>query len=315
MWIGIDVGGTKALAVAVDDRNQVLATRRAATPPGADQLEALLVALVDGVARDAGGPPHAVGVGIAGLIDRAGVVRYSPHLPGVVDFPLSARLAAALGVAVSVDNDLTVAALAEARHGAGRGFDHVVVVALGTGIGTKLVQRGEVVLGAHGFAGEAGHMTIDRRAAVPVSGVAGAWEMFASGTALTAMLRERAGRGELARLTELAGAPDAIDSSHLRQAIAEGDAPTLAALDDYAEAVAVGIGSLINVVDPDVFVLAGGVSSLGEPLRSRIEPRVARWVVGARHRAAVPIRLAELGEDAGALGAAWRGRDRSRAPQ
>jgi glucokinase len=251
----------------------------------------------------------ALAVGLAGLLERRGVVRYSPHLADVVRYPLAPRLTDALDRPVVVENDLTMATLGEARLGAGRGCPDLIVVGLGTGIGTKFLIDGVLVRGAHGFAGEAGHMTVDRGGAAHVTGVSGSWEMYGSGNGLGALARRIAVDGRAPKLVALAGSADAVTGETVALALAVDDPDVLVVLDEYAEQVAIGIANLIMVLDPQRVILGGGVSELGEPLRSRVEAAAQRRVVGADYRPAVPVVLAELGERAGALGAVLAAHD------
>jgi glucokinase len=310
MLIGVDIGGTKMLGLAgtvhVEDgvpHVDVQREHRVPTPTEGDALVDALLQLAHELSGGRGPAPSALAVGIAGLIDRDGVVRYSPHLPDVVELPLARRVRDALGCAVVVENDLTTATIAEARIGAGRGCRDLVVIGLGTGIGTKFLVDGVLLRGANGFAGEAGHMTVDRTAPAHVSGVPGAWEMFGSGNGLGDLARECAARGDAPSLIERAGSVDSVTGETVAAGVAEGDTDALAVLDAFAEQVAIGVANLIMILDPQRVVLGGGVSEMGEPLRSRVEAAAHRRVVGARYRPAVPVVLAELGEHAGALGA------------
>jgi glucokinase len=209
----------------------------------------------------------------------------------------------ALGCPVVVENDVTTTTLAEARIGAGRGCRDLVVVALGTGIGTKFIVDGALVRGANGFAGESGHMTIDRNASPHVSGVPGAWEMFGSGSGLGDLARQFVARGDASGLLARAGTRDAVDGETVAAGVADGDTDAMAVLDAFAEQVAIGVANLVMILDPQRIVLGGGVSEIGEPLRARVEAAAQRRIVGARVRPPVPVVLAELGEHAGALGA------------
>lgn len=318
MLIGVDVGGTKMLGVAgsVDTAHDGGAVRvdvksecRVPTPQTDDALVKALIGVVRTLERDSGDALTAVAVGIAGLIDRRGVVRFSPHLPDVVELPLADQLRHALHCPVAVENDVTTATLAEAHMGAGRGCRDLVVVALGTGIGTKFLVDGALVRGANGFAGESGHMTVDRNGAPHVTGLAGAWEMYGSGTGLGDLAQRCAEAGDAPTLVAMAGTADSVTGETVAAAVAAGHADALAVLDAYAEQVAIGIANLIVILDPQRIVLGGGVSAIGEPLRARVEAAAQRRVVGASHRPLVPVVLAELGEQAGALGAVLAARD------
>jgi glucokinase len=321
MLIGVDIGGTKMLGLAASVGSvaavasahgaglDVLAECRVPTPTAGDELVASLLTLVRTLEHECDMATTALAVGIAGLIDRRGVVRYSPHLADVVQYPLAQRLTDALQRPVVVENDLTMATLGEARLGAGRGCPDLIVVGLGTGIGTKFLIDGVLVRGAHGFAGEAGHMTVDRGGAAHVTGVSGSWEMYGSGNGLGALARRIAVDGRAPKLVALAGSADAVTGETVAKALAVGDPDVLVVLDEYAEQVAIGIANLIMVLDPQRVILGGGVSELGEPLRSRVEAAAQRRVVGADYRPAVPVVLAELGERAGALGAVLAAHD------
>ena len=318
MLIGVDVGGTKMLGLAVSaasvagddvDGIDVLRESRVTTPTAGEALVESLIALVRTLEQDCARTTTALAVGIAGLIDRSGVVRYSPHLPDVVQLPLAERLSQALKCPVAVENDLTTATLAEARLGAGRGCRDLIVVGLGTGIGTKFLIDGVLIRGANGFAGEAGHMTVERGGPRHVTGQPGAWEMFGSGNALGVLARRIALDGGVPSLIALAGSADAVTGETVATAVGAGDEAALVVLDAYAEQVAIGVANLIMVLDPQRVILGGGVSEMGEPLRSRVEAAARRRVVGATYRPAVPVVLAELGERAGALGAVLAARD------
>jgi len=319
MLIGVDVGGTKMLGLAASVASvaasndgtdvDVLGECRVPTPTVGDALVDSLITLVRTLERQCAHKVTALAVGIAGLIDRTGVVRYSPHLADVVQLPLAERLSDALQCAVVVENDLTTATLAEARLGAGRGCRDLIVVGLGTGIGTKFMIDGVLVRGANGFAGEAGHMTVDRGGALHVTGLPGAWEMYGSGVALGSLARRAALDGGAPSLVALAGGADAVSGETVARALGTGDAGALMVLDAYAEQVAIGVANLIMVLDPQRIILGGGVSELGEPLRSRVQAAAQRRVVGAAYRPVVPVVLAELGERAGALGAVLAAHD------
>ena len=323
MLIGVDIGGTKMLGLAASVGSaasvasndgaglDVLAECRVPTPTAGDELVASLLILVHTLEQECATAATALAVGIAGLIDRRGVVRYSPHLADVVQYPLAERLSDALQRPVVVENDLTMATLGEARLGAGRRCPDLVVVGLGTGIGTKFLIDGVLVRGAHGFAGEAGHMTVDRGGAAHVTGQPGAWEMYGSGNGLGALARQIAATGSAPSLVSLAGSADAVTGETVAKALDAGRPDALLVLDEYAEQVAIGIANLIMVLDPQRVILGGGVSEMGEPLRSRVEAAAQRRVVGAAYRPAVPVVLAELGERAGALGAVLAAHDAS----
>ena len=267
------------------------------TPEGGDAVADAVAAVVGAL----GGAPR-VGVGIAGLIDAGGTVRVSPNLPGLVDAPLRDALERRLpGVSVVVENDVNSAAWAEATVGAARGFDDVVTVALGTGVGGGFVVRGRLERGAHGFGAEVGHMIVDRDGIECPCGRRGCWERYASGRGLGRLGRE----AKPARVVELAGGDiDAVQGEHVTAAAVEGDAEALAVMREFGWWVALGLGNLATLLDPDVIVLGGGLVEAGELLLGPVRDAFPSLVMSASHRPPVPILAAELGERAGAIGAA-----------
>jgi glucokinase len=311
MLAGFDVGGTKVLGLLIDSgTGAVVARERASSAGDGDRLVATLVALVAALAETHGSGPEAVGLGVAGLAHRSGVVRYSPNLPELVEYPLADRLAERLGVPVALGNDASVGALAEARLGAGRGVSDFVFVNLGTGIGTGLVVDGRLVAGANGFAGESGHMVVDVDGPEHLTGQLGPWEYFASGNALGRMAREAAAAGEFAAGVEGAGSVEAITGVHVAEAVGAGDVEATAVLEGFCREVARGAANLVLVLDPQRLVLGGAPVDIGEPLRAGVDRWLHELLLGAEHRPRVEVRLAELGSDANALGAGLLARER-----
>ena len=250
------------------------------------------------------GGADAVGVGVAGLVDRAGVLRIGPNLPGVVDFGYRSELEALLGVPVVVDNDATTAMWAELQLGAARGATEAVLVTLGTGIGGGHVTGGVLQRGAHGFAGEPGHMVVDPRGPLCPCGRRGCWERFASGSGLGRLARDAAAAGRAGRVVELAGGdPEAVRGEHVTLAALEGDRGAIAVLREFGWWVALGIANLVNVLDPEVVVVGGGLAEAGDLLLDPVRDRFDELVLAPEHRPPVRIVAAELGERAGAIGA------------
>ena len=279
--VGIDVGGTKCLGVMVDDGGTVIAQLRRPTPHAAELVD-VLHTMHDEL--DASAP---LGIGVPGLITHDGVIKASPNLTGAHDIEVGPRLRERIDQVVTVDNDATMAALGEWKTGAARGADDVVVVTLGTGIGGGVVMGGRLQRGAHGFAGEIGHMLVDSDGVECPCGRRGCWERYASGSALT-------------RLSGGASGEEVFARSH------EGDPAALAVVDEFIEWIAIGLSSLTNVCDPEVIVLGGGVV---ESLRSH-EERVRRAftdsLYSSKWRPHPRLEMARLGELAGAVGAALR---------
>ena len=306
MYCGLDIGGTKVLGVAVhpDDPTTVVAARRDATIADSDALISTIVEMVRSLESDCETTFSAIGVGIAGLVDPTGVLRYSPNIDGVLNLDIRRRLRAALRRPVAVENEATAAAWAESLHGAARGSRHVALVALGTGLGTGFVFDGHLYRGWNGFAGESGHMTVEVSGPEHVTGARGPWEYYASGTGLGRLARQAAARGDLDRAVAAAGAASAIRGEHVHALVAAGDPDALAVLDEFCYYTAVGVANLVHVLDPEMVVIAGGLVDIGEPLVRGIESWTHRLVLGGEQRRRVQVVPAQLGNRAGAIGAA-----------
>jgi len=298
--VGVDVGGTKVLGVAVDATGIVVAEHRVPTPAGQAAVLGAVCAMVEAL-----GPADGVGVGAPGLVDRRGALRVAANLPGVGDLDLLGALAARYpDRRIRVDNDATCAAWAEHGVGAARGVDDAVLVTLGTGIGGGIITGGRLARGASGFAGEVGHMVVDPHGPPCPCGKRGCWERMASGRGLGRLGREAAEAGRGARLVALAGGdPGAVRGEHVTEAAADGDAEAGAVMDAFAWWVALGLANLTEILDTELFVLGGGLADAGEILLAPTRAAFAGLVQGAKLRR-VRIVVAELGERAGAIGAA-----------
>lgn len=279
MKIGIDVGGTKCLGVAIDDSGNVVDQFRLPTP----HANALCDTLVEIVSRL--GECSTLGIGVPGLITPGGVIRASPNLVGVKELALRQMLEDRLGKKVLVENDATCAALGEWRSGAAQGATDAWVITLGTGIGGGFISGSVLQRGAHGFAGEVGHMVVDPDGPLCPCGRNGCWERYASGNGLSYLANGEKGEDVLSRAK--AGAADA-----------------LGVVDTFARWVALGLVNLTNMTDPDVIVVGGGVIVSADV----VMPRIAHWfeqlLYSPKHRAHPRLVVAQLGEQAGAIGAA-----------
>jgi len=303
--LGLDVGGTKVLGVVLDDDGAVVAEHKEPTRRDAAGLIARLEAVATSLQNEAPGAV-ALGVGLPGLVDRAGTLRFAPNLPGIVELPVGPTLTEALGLPVRADNDATCAAWGEHQLGAAAGADTALLVTLGTGIGGGIVVDGRLVRGANGFAGEIGHMVVDDGGIPCPCGRSGCWERYASGSALGQQGRTLVAGGGGRRLLELAGGdPAAVTGEHVTAAAVEGDAEALAVLDGFADWFALGLANLIHVFDPSRCVIGGGLVAAGpvvfDPIRTALsEVRL----IAPEHRPPVEVVPATLGARAGAIGAA-----------
>jgi glucokinase len=279
MKIGIDVGGTKCLGVAIDDSGKVVQQFRLPTPH-ADELCNTLVEIVAQL-----GEAESLGIGVPGLISPEGVIRASPNLVGAKELPLRQMLEEQLGKKVLVENDATCAALGEWKLGAAQGATDAWVITLGTGIGGGFVSGSVLQRGAHGFAGEVGHMVVDPAGPLCPCGRNGCWERFASGNGLSFLANGEKGEDVLSRAK--AGASDAIG-----------------VVDTFAKWVALGLVNLTNMTDPEVIVVGGGVIVSADVVMPRIGHWFEQLLYSPKHRAHPRLVAAKLGEQAGAIGAA-----------
>jgi glucokinase len=303
----VDIGGTKLLAVRVSREAGADGREEVRLPTPSDGRAA-----VRGI-RDAvvslfpeGSVPAAIGVGIPGVVDWRGRLGFSPHRPTLVGFPFHAALQQLWpGIPAWVGNDATAAVWAEHQRGAAVGVDDVLMVTLGTGIGGGVVSDGRSLEGAHGFAGEFGHMVVDPNGPLCPCGKRGCWERFASGNGLGVLGREAAMAGRAPRVRDLAGGdPEAVRGEHVTSAAAAGDADALDILARFAWWLALGLANLANAFDPSVIVLGGGLVDAGEVLLEPAARSFASLVEAPEQRAGLRLVAATFGSRAGAVGAA-----------
>ena len=292
--VGVDVGGTKVAAILVDDSGTVLERSRAETESTA--YASMVSGIVEAASRvSEGASITSVGLAIAGNVaaDRSHVL-FSPHLP-LAGEPLASDLTNALGIPVLIENDANAAAWAEHETGAGREASEMLFVALGTGLGAGLILRNELYSGSQGFAGEAGHITVVVDGRSCPCGARGCWERYASGTALVAEYIERGGDSEIA-------------GPAITRAAAAGDQRSRDSITTVGEWLGRGLASLVAVLDPERIVIGGGVSEAGEMLLAPARQMLAASVTGQGRRPLPPVVGAELGNQAGAVGAAMLAR-------
>ena len=306
--IGVDVGGTKCLGVVLGDDGAVLDEHRVLTPAAASK-ETLMDAVTDVATALLHPSVTGVGVGVPGLVDRDGVLRFAPNIRGVVDLAVRDALADRLPVPVQVDNDATCAARAEHGVGAGKGRRHMILVTLGTGIGGGIVVDNTLMGGANGFSGEIGHMVVDVNGQPCPCGKRGCWERYASGSGLGRLAREAAHAGQIPQVVELAGGdPEAVRGEHVTEAAADGDPDARAVIARFGWWVALGLANLANAFDPECFVLGGGLVEVARILLEPVATAFVDLVEAAQHRPTIDIVAAQLGEHAGAIGAAMLAR-------
>jgi glucokinase len=312
--IGVDLGGTNIVVGAVSEDGQVRLPPR--TEPtdalsGAEAVADRIASVVDAVIADArtqAGVERSallgIGIGAPGPIDRErGVVVVAPNLRWQ-NFPLRDEISKRTGLPASLDNDANCATFGEWWLGAGRGSRNMIGLTIGTGIGGGLILDGKLYHGASDVACEAGHMTLETQGRRCSCGNYGCLEAYASGTAIAERAREALGSDGPSALRSLGGGdPAAITARDVYDAAKDGDAIAIEVVRDAAKFLGAGVANLLNIFNPEVVVLAGGVTHAGdalfEPVRAEARRRAFRPAWDA-----VRILPGELSGDAGVIGAA-----------
>ncbi|MEM9561428.1 MAG: ROK family protein [Actinomycetota bacterium] len=310
-FIGVDVGGTKILGLVTDgiSANAVDRELQATPKHDPDELAPAIVGVVETLlARN--DDVVGIGVGVPGLVDHAGVLHYGPNVQGVLGLDIAGRLNQTFSLPAVAENDGYLTALTEHRLGAARGHDHAIVVTQGTGIGGGLIVGGQVLRGANGFAGEPGHMLVNRFGHRCACGNTGCWESVSSGAGLANLARDVVEEGQGSAILAAAGGdPAAIRGEHVSAAYDAGDPGAAETMQRFSFWVAQGIGSLIALLDPSIVVLGGGLSTISGGFLDEVASQVGECVVGGPYRPVVPIVSADFGAEAGAVGAGLRARD------
>ena len=250
-------------------------------------------------------PISAIGICAPGPLDPlTGVVINPPNLPGWRDFPLAAEISKAYRLPVRVDNDGNAAALAEALWGAGRGHRNIFYATIGTGIGTGIVFDGHIYHGRTGAAAEGGHMSIDYRGPRCGCGKPGCIEALASGPAIARRASEKIAAGRRSSILERAGDHlDRITSEMVGEAYLAGDALATELLHETAGFLTVWLGNIVDLLEPEVMIVGGGVAAMLQPLFGEIGDGLRKWSVNSRCQE-IPLVKAHYGADAGIAGGA-----------
>ena len=307
--LGVDIGGTKIAVGVVDRSGKILKQGR--TPMLANgTAEAgfdAVVAAIDSMLSNSGAEIGSIGICAPGPLDpKTGVVLNPPNVPCWRNFPLAEKIGANYKLPVKVDNDANAAALAETLWGAAQGYHYVFYTTLGTGIGTGIVLDGRIYHGKTGSAGEGGHVSIDYRGPVCGCGKRGCIEILAAGPAIGARARVKVG-AEPSRAKSILdlvhGDINSITSQHVGQAFESGDALAREILEDTVHLLTIWLGNIIDLLDPDVMVMGGGVSAMLRPFFEEIKYGVPEWCLNPR-ASEIPLLMARYGADAGIAGGA-----------
>ena len=305
--LGVDIGGTKVAVGIVDGDGKILSQDRKpmrASGTAEDGLDAVTSAIdslmtsrrIDSVGICAPGP----------LDPETGIVLNPPNLPCWRNFPLAERIAAKYHVPVKVDNDANAAALAETRWGAARGFRYVFYATIGTGIGSGIVFDGKIYHGKTGSAAEGGHVSIDYRGPLCACGKRGCIEALAAGPAIGARARSKlaAEPSSQSAIMDLArGDIASVTTEMVAQACSAGDPLAREVLQETVELLTPWLGNIVDLLDPDVMVIGGGVAKMLLPFFDDMKTRLPAWCVNPR-ASEIPLLLAHYAADAGIAGGA-----------
>ncbi|MCP2637144.1 ROK family glucokinase [Microbacterium sp. HD4P20] len=301
--VGIDIGGTKIAGGVVDGEGRIVEKLRVDTPIDTGALADAVIDMAHHLAtrHDVG----AVGVAAAGFIDRdrATVI----HAPNIAwrNEPLKAVLEARIDMPVTIENDANAAGWAEFRFGAGRDVEHMVMLTMGTGVGGAVVIDGALFRGGHGIGGELGHMRFIRDGLPCGCGQNGCLEQYASGRALQREANAIADAGGIgAALAAVRAEKGTITGPAVSRLVLAGDEGAVEALRRVATALGEACGGFQAVLDPELFVIGGGVAQLGDELLEPVRIAYETSLPGYGDRPVAEFAIAELGNDAGLIGAA-----------
>ncbi|MFC1860094.1 ROK family protein [Chloroflexota bacterium] len=308
--LAIDLGGTKILAALISSQGKVMARKYlpALADRGQEAVVNRIFSAIDHLLSQGNiDSSHldSISIAAAGAIDPGkGLVVFSPHLPGWYDVPLRDIVKKKYGVNTLLINDANAAALGEHHFGAGRGVDNLALLTVGTGIGGGIIINGRLYSGANGSAGEIGHMTIDVNGPRCECGNNGCLEMLASGTAIAREAVKRIRQGEGSSLIEMVeGKIENITAEKVSMAAKDGDVLASEIIMTAATYLGVGIANLVNIFNPEMIIIGGGVAKMGDlllnPARRVIKERAFQLPAQT-----VQIVTAQLGNDAGLVGAA-----------
>ncbi len=308
-YIGIDIGGMSIKGGLIDENGVVYAKKSVVTQAEAHysvivkDIADLCFALMaeKGLTKD---DIQGVGMGIPGTINsKTGVITYANNI-NFEKVPIEKEFRKYIDVPTFIGNDANVAALGEQRFGAGKGYNDVIVVTLGTGVGSGIICDGKLLEGKMGAGGEAGHIGIKIGGEMCSCGKRGCWEAYASASALIRQTKRAIEKHPDSLMVKFAEEEGKVSGKTAFQAAREDDAAGKAVVNAYIRYVAEGIISLVNLFRPDVVLIGGGISNEGDYLMERIQRRVNRYSYGGHRNPRVLVRKAELKNDAGLLGAA-----------
>ena len=307
--IGVDLGGTNIAVGVVNDELKIIGRGKVKTKcprPAAEIFDDIALAVQMAV-KDAGismDEVLSVGVGTPGSVNKSnGYIEFANNL----DFnqvPAKEMLEERIGKPVYLDNDANCAALGEAVAGVGNGVENFVAVTLGTGVGSGIIINGKIVVGANYCAGEMGHTVICVDGIPCNCGRKGCWEQYSSATALISQTKEAMKNNPDSAMWQLAGSIDNVSGRTAFDAMRQGDAVAAAVVDKYIYYLSVGLGNIINTLQPEIICIGGGISHEGDYLLKPLQKYVEEQRYSIYSSVQTKIVAAKLGNDAGIFGAA-----------
>lgn len=312
-YIGIDLGGTNIVAGVVNENYEIVATAKVKTnlPRPAEEICKDMAMVAEKAVSEAGlqmSDIESVGVGTPGIANsESGVVEYSNNL-GFENVPMAEMIGNILGKPVYIENDANAAAYGEFVAGAAKGARHAVAITLGTGVGGGIIIDGKIFAGFNFAGAEIGHTVIEVDGPQCTCGRKGCFEVFSSATGLIRMTKEAMEENKSSKMWEMMKEDGNRVSGRLAfNAMRAGDETAKAVVDKYIKYLAAGITNTINIFQPDVLCIGGGVCNEGDPLLLPLKELVKKEVYTRNSKNNTEIVIAKLGNDAGIIGAAFLG--------
>lgn len=304
--IAVDFGGTNIRAAYFPSPQPPPVSQNKTATLASEGPNAVITRLIQAIESQVpkGAVDLRIGIAAPGPLDpRTGVILSAPNLSGWTNIPLRDQLSEHFGVPVFLGNDANAAALAEWRFGAGQGTGNMVYLTISTGIGGGVIADGRLLLGAHGLAGELGHITMDLNGPTCGCGIKGHIEAIAAGPALARNATAQLEASQLSTLKETLSAQGKITSIDIGKAAQAGDELALSVIEEAGLLIGHHLGDLAHIFNPEVFILGGGVSLLGDLIFEPIKRSLREHVMDPAYLDGVRVLPAALGDDAGLVGA------------
>ena len=312
LYLGVDIGGSNIAAAVVDESMNIIGRGKVKFTTGrpvelfCDDIAAAARLATENAGVELSDCAYC-GMGCPGVVNsRSGMLEYSNNL-GIIDLPLGYEMGQRLGLSIYIDNDANCAALGEVKAGAAKGAESALVVTLGTGVGGGIVIDDKIYSGINGIAGEIGHMIIFPGGEECTCGRRGCWEAYASATALKRQTRRAMEAAPDSLMWKYAKSLDKVSGKTPFEAMREGDSAATLVVESYIYYLALGLTNCINILQPEVVCIGGGVSNEGDPLLIPLREMVEKCRYGRGNFRQPRIELAKLWGDAGLIGAAMLG--------